>query len=291
MKKYLFIFLSFAILSGCATTKDTKAVVQETETIAEKETAQSFETIKYKKAVVNRETRKYRNGEIDIYTVYEYENGTENLASSITYDSADEIMESVKVENKSGLSIFNYFDRDSNLLKTKTVSIDANSNITAVFLEDSRGNQISRSSFEYENNNKVKWEIFDSSDSLLAYNIYLYDQNSNNIEIKSFSPSDSLEEYFINEFDSNGNLISMKHYNSSGKILDSSKHLYTGDWLKEEEFYKGEKSLTRKIIYDYNDDFTKQEKKVYMPDGQIIEIIEKKYFYIEKEKKINGQGA
>ncbi len=291
MKKYLFIFLSFAILSGCATTKDTKAVVQETETIAEKETAQSFETIKYKKAVVNRETRKYRNGEIDIYTVYEYENGTENLASSITYDSADEIMESVKVENKSGLSIFNYFDRDSNLLKTKTVSIDANSNITAVFLEDSRGNQISRSSFEYENNNKVKWEIFDSSDSLLAYNIYLYDQNSNNIEIKSFSPSDSLEEYFINEFDSNGNLISMKHYNSSGKILDSSKHLYTGDWVKEEEFYKGEKSLTRKIIYDYNDDFTKQEKKVYMPDGQIIEIIEKKYFYIEKEKKINGQGA
>ena len=291
MKKYLFIFLSFAILSGCATTKDTKAVVQETETIAEKETAQSFETIKYKKAVVNRETRKYRNGEIDIYTVYEYENGTENLALSITYDSADEIMESVKVENKSGLSIFNYFDRDSNLLKTKKVSIDANSNITAVFLEDSRGNQISRSSFEYENNNKVKWEIFDSSDSLLAYNIYLYDQNSNNIEIKSFSPSDSLEEYFINEFDSNGNLISMKHYNSSGKILDSSKHLYTGDWVKEEEFYKGEKSLTRKIIYDYNDDFTKQEKKVYMPDGHIIEIIEKKYFYIEKEKKINGQGA
>ena len=291
MKKYLFIFLSFAILSGCATTKDTKAVVQETETIAEKETAQSFETIKYQKAVVNRETRKYRNGEIDIYTVYEYENGTENLVSSITYDSADEIMESVKVENKSGLSIFNYFDKDSNLLKTKKVSIDANSNITAVFLEDSRGNQISRSSFEYENNNKVKWEIFDSSDSLLAYNIYLYDQNSNNIEIKSFSPSDSLEEYFINEFDSNGNLISMKHYNSSGKILDSSKHLYTGDWVKEEEFYKGEKSLTRKIIYDYNDDFTKQEKKVYMPDGQIIEIIEKKYFYIEKEKKINGQGA
>ena len=283
MKYFLPIIFSALVFTGCGTISGSTAGTEETGSDA---AAPSVKIIKYKLPVVLKETRKYHTGDVDIYTTYEYEKGTEILLSSTTFDSDDEILEYVKTEKNEKTVKYMYFDKSSKPVKTRVTGADNNGNITESLLIDSRGKQISRSEYEYDNSEKVKWSIYDSNNTLLAYNTYLYDENGNNTKINSFSPTGGLEEYFINSYDESGNIISTEHFNSSGKKLDSSVSKYKNDMIIEKNFYKGEKTLIRKISYDYNNNYTIQTGTVFTAGGDIIEIIEKEYFFIEKEKEI-----
>ena len=274
-------------LTGCAT--DVNSAAENTDQLAAAAAAPekpAYKVVKYKEPVVFREIRKYHTGEIDVYKTFEYKKGTDNLISATTFDSAEEILDYLKTEYNEGSVKYSYFSKNNELIKTKNIIKDSSGNIIEITMSDSSGKQISRSEYEYNGSLKTKWSIYNSNDALLAYNTYSYDKNGNNTEIKSFSPAGALEEYFINEFDDSGNIISVKHYSSDEKLLDSSKHVFENGWIKEETFYKGEKTLQRKKMYTYNDNFSFQSCNISIAGGQTIEIIEKEFFFIEKEKTI-----
>ncbi len=289
VKYFLISVFAISVLTGCGTTQkaveepQVQQLPQTEEKAAEKP---SVQIIKYRVPVVLKETRKYHNGEIDIYSVFEYENGTDNMISCTTYDSADEITEIIRAERSENIEKNYYYNSSNDLIKTKIITKDSSGNIIEEQLIDSKDSQITRSEYTYAGTLKEKWSIFDSNNALLAYNTYIYDEKGNNTEIKSFSPSGKMEEYFINEFNDNGNIVSVKHFSSDEKLMDSSSHIYKNGFISEESFYKGEKSLQMKKNYSYNEDNTVQICKVSVSGGQIIEILEKEFFFIEKEKTI-----
>ena len=289
MKYILLLLFTISILAGCGTTQNSvqepvpEEKPEQLENTVEKP---EFIVIKYNYPVVVRETRKYHTGDIDVYKKYEYEKNTDILVSCTTYDSGDEILEYIKTEKTENSEKHLYFNSSNELLKTKLIEKDSSGNITEVSMLDSSNNQISRSEYEYSGSLKTKWNIFDSNNALLAYNTYSYDKEGNNTEIRSFSPTGSLEEYFIHEIDNDGNITSVKHYDSKDNLITSSRHIFENSLIKEELFYKGAKALQRKKAYSYSNDNTVQTCEVSVTGGQIVEIIEKEFYFIEKEKTI-----
>ena len=287
MKYILTLVFTIFLLSGCGTTQQSVQITEEQPETAEKPVEKpAFKVIKYKLPVVSKEIRKYHTGDIDVYKTFEYESGTDILVSSTTYDSADEKLDYITTEKADGAEKHTYYNSSNEIIKTKIIKKDNSGNIAEITIIDSKGKQISRSEYSYTGNLKDKWSIFDSNNAPLAYNTYEYDNEGNNTVIKSFSAAGKLEEYFKNSFDKNGNLISSMHYDSEDKLLDSSKHIYENSFIKEESFYKGEKALQRKKMYSYNSDYTVQTCEVSIPGGQVVEIIEKEFFFIDKEKTI-----
>ena len=289
MKYFLLLIFTISVLAGCGTTgnsvKEATTEVQPQE-VEKTEDKPSVKVIKYKQPVVSKEIRKYHSGDIDVYKVFEYMEGTDILLSSTTYDSADEILDYIKAETAENTEKQVYYNSAGQIEKSKLIKKDASGNITEIIMADAKGNQITRSEYSFTGSLKDKWSIYDSNDALLAYNTYKYDNEGNNTEIKSFSPAGKLEEYYINDFDKEGNIISSKHFGSDDKLIDTSKYIYEKGMIKEESFYKGEKSLQRKKSFSYNDDNSVQTCNVSISGGQIVEIIEKELFFIDKEKTI-----
>ena len=289
MKYFLLLIFTVSVLAGCGTTQNAvkeTAAEQQIQEVEKTEEKPAVKVIQYKHPVVLKETRKYHTGDIDIYKVFEYEKGTDILLSCITYDSADEIIDYIKAEISENTEKQTYYSSNGEIEKIKLIKKDSLGNITEVTMNDAKGNQITRSEYVFTGSLKDKWSIFDSNNALLAYNTYTYDKNGNNTEIKSFSPAGKLEEYFINDFDLEGNIISSKHFDSSDKAVDSTKYVYEKGMIKEESFYKGEKVLQRKKSFSYNDDNSVQTCNVSITGGQTVEIVEKEFFFLDKEKTI-----
>jgi len=281
------LLIILAVFSGCAgTPAPSEKTDDKVPQILQEDKSAGPEIIRV--PVLLSETKYQRNDYIDTKTVNTYEEGSDRLIKSATYDNSSVVLETSSAEYSSDRALFSWFDRENNLLKKKMITYDKTGNVTAAVLYDNTGKQISRSVYKYEADNylKSKWEIYDSADVLLGYNEYVY-ENGNNIRTNSFSPAGTLEEYFLYKY-SNDLMTDMSHYSKSGKKISGAVYTYNKDNLIASEIiYKGEKSVINEIIYEYSEKEGKRTEKsiIKTPDGTVVETVEKVFAFIEKEIK------
>ncbi len=280
-------FIILAVFSGCAGTPAPSVKIDDKVPQIKQENTSTGPVI-IRIPVLLSEIKYQRNDYIDTKTVNTYEDGSDRLIKSITYDNSGVVLETSSAEYSSDRVLFSWFDRENILLKKKMITYDKTGNVTATILYDNTGKQISRSVYKYEGNNslKSKWEIYDSADVLLGYNEYIY-ENGNNIRTNSYSPAGTLEEYFLYKY-SNELMTEMSHYSKSGKKTSGAVYEYNKDNLiASETIYKGEKSVINEIIYEYSEKEGKRTEKsiIKTPDGTVVETVEKVFAFIEKEIK------
>ncbi|MDX9800918.1 MAG: hypothetical protein RBT69_06250 [Spirochaetia bacterium] len=279
-------FIILAVFTGCAGSPAPSAepennIVQVNQEISSPEPAKIIVPI------LLSETKYQRMGYVDTKTVNTYKSGSSRLIQSTTYDNAGVVLETASAEYSNNSSLLSWYDRDNNLLKKKKITTDNKGNVIETILFENTGKQVSRSLYKYEGDNskKTKWEIFDSSDILLGYNEYIY-ENGNNVRTDSYSPAGVLEEYFTYKY-ANNMMTDMSHYNKSGKKISGSIYKYNKDNLIASEIiYKGEKSIINEIIYEYSEEDGKRTETsiIKTPKGDVVEIVEKVFAFIEKEQ-------
>lgn len=276
-------------LSGCAGTpepsKENTVLSAEAASVSAAAETETEQQKVIKIPVMVSETRYLRNNQVDTKIINTYEHGTDRLLESVTYDKTGETVETAVTTYSDNESETLYHDKEKNLLKKRKNITDSMGNTVESVLFDSRGNQISRSLYSYGDTGteRTKWEIYDSSDLLLGYNLYHYEEGRL-AKTESLSPSGTVEEYFLYSYDNSGNLIRAERFNKGGKRLSATVYEYREDLPVNEKIYRGEKTLINEIEYDYSERNGRRVEKSHIktPDGTVIETVEKEFIFIEK---------
>ena len=281
--------LIMLLLAGCASAPESAAAAAPAEEPAAflDPPDEKYETVIRRIPVLARETRYLSSGNPGMYTEFEYKPGTTVLISSVTYDMAGSVYEKMEAEHRDSTIIMLYHDRQNALMQMKRETYDSKGNLTESVLFDNSASQVSRSVYSFDDaGSRIKWEIYDSSDTLLAYNSYLYEEGLN-VRTESFSPSGVLEEYYVSSFSSEGRKTETRSYNSAGRLLGRTVYTYEGDRPASEMRYRGENILLGGKRYSFEETEKSLTEKIDIlnRDGSVLETVEKKYIFIIEEEK------
>lgn len=270
MARYLLfvLFIIYLLLASCGTVSESGM-----DNTPEQDTADKTEKM-YSRHLPVKEVRK-QNGVITSYSVYKYAGGSTVPYEVSIYDRHSLLKErilteklGVRTEKKS------FIDADRNINRYYVITKDENDNITEQILFGGSNRLIAVEEFIYdENGRKTEWRAFNSSETLLTFNRYYY-ENGLNTRTDSFHADGTLAEYFINDFDKSGNMVSTKHYNNENELLNQHRITYKNGLVFREEALDRNKKREWYITYSYEDQYRKVIKTTWSASGEELEQVE-----------------
>jgi hypothetical protein len=277
---------------GCASLpeKETVQIVEESVPVEQKnvtveekkngiptEKEQSF--IQEEIALVMKEYSYYPDGSIDTYTKYSYTQNTAHLVREEVYDANDRLIEQIEYEYSDDLLLNKKeYDGKGNLRSHRKFSYK-DGFVIANVLYDGRGIKKNESKYEYDNlGQRVKWSIYDETDTLLAYTGYQYD-GGNNIRVEFYSPSGFLEKYSEIEYLGDSLKIKESFYTQDNKLEKYILYEYENNNLVSEQYLTASDKLIRSVKYENDDKGNPIKMLYYDSKSNLKEIIERVYLY------------
>ena len=143
-----------------------------------------------------------------------------------------------------------------------------------------------RSLYEYDSKNrKVKWIVQNSDKMTQAYTDYIYGKYPVPDKIEMYTSSGTLESYVEYEFDTQGRPVREVYREVDGSIWKYVEYGYSGGFLVEERHYKGNKTLSRTVSYEYDGDGN-VAVVVYSGPGGVIQDRKTKFYTTRSVERV-----
>lgn len=266
--------LSFCIaLSSCLSTgQNTQTGTRQTETSKSHEEPQIPEKI----LIPLQEIKKQNNILVSV-TNHKYSKDPLNPSVTEVHDSQNVLMEKTVTEEIEYLTEKKSFmDADNNILRYYVITKNESGKIIEKVLYSATSKLIAVEEFDYDKyGNNTQWRVYNSNESLLAYNNYIY-VNGLNTRVDSYHANGTLAEYFIKEYSKSGTLQNISRYNADGKLTSIRKKSFKNGMISKEEFYNGDRTLMwyTNYIYVYSGQYIKVTKTTSSGDGKEKETVE-----------------
>lgn len=278
-KSFLLVF-GVVFFIGCASgpaVSETETVKEET--VKEETVIEESVNIEEKKEPVKIVTTVYYpvkvesyfgDGVKDEYSVYLYDKEGALLLKEELINADDTLQQYVVSEYIGAESCQkNTFDAAGTLISYETNKLDKDGNILKREIFDNKDVLQSVSEYEYRDDMKSVWKVFNETGSLLGTTVYIY-SDSKLTKIDSMNPGGDLEEYFELIYTGDGLLSENNHYNAENKIQDSRFYDYKDGFLVMELVKRKNGSVLRKIMYK-NDQFGNPVETVFMDAGDNVQ--------------------
>ena len=299
MARYIPLILILVFIMSCASLpeKETVQIVEEQvpveqKTVEEKKggipskTEQRF--ILEEIALVLKEYSYYSDGSVDTYTIFSYDQNTAQLLMEEVYDANERLIEQIEYEYSGDLLLNKKeYDGKGTLRSHRKFSYKDGFVIVNV-LYDGRGIKKNESKYEYDSQGqRVKWSIYDETDTLLAYTSYLYD-SGNNIRVEFYSPSGLLEKYSEVEYLGDSLKIKESFYTQDNELEKYILYEYRDNKLVSEQYLTASDKLIRSVKYENDDKGNPVKMLYYDSKSDLKEIVERVYLYQTVKRSING---
>ena len=224
-----------------------------------------------------KERRYFRDGTLDGYTEYHY-HASGLLIREERFGGDDELLESTEYHYDDFHLIEKRTYQDSVDLKSVhryTYTPEGFVESDGLFDADDRMQITSRYAYD-PGGNKLRWEIYDSTGTLMAQTDYLY-KDGLLVRIEIFTGGGFLSDYSAIEYNEQGFKIRESYYTVPKKLTKYSMYEYTEDMLDIESDFDAEGNLTGKTLYQY-DEGGILINTIYL-DGEenVKEIVEREY--------------
>lgn len=278
MTRYLALtaFTLCLLFSSCAT-------LSETGTTGSSETSQSETVEKFQKKHVPIKEIRRQNGLIMSYSVFKYGNDRYTPAEINIYDRHSILTEKILTE-KLGIRTEkkSFMDADNNIHRYYVITRDEKGNIVEQILFGGSNRLIAVEEFVYDDlGNKTEWRAYNSSEVLLTFNRYQY-ENGLNTRTDSYHADGTPAEYFINRYDRAGNLTVTEHYDSSGRLQGIHRTTYKNGLIFREESLGKDKETEWYITYIYSDQYRKVTKTTWSASGEELEQVEQTCILLDR---------
>lgn len=278
---YSIIFTAVILtLAGCATAGDQGAAEVESlpETAAEPVT--EIVTI----PVIQRESSYIGEEILDSYKIYHWDG--EYLMKVEVHDSFDDLIETVTYEYEGSIRPTQKSVRgpDGKLRSLRRYEYDSRG--TLVLEEVYNRDEELQTSSEYlhDDGHLTRWNVNDSTGSLMAYTEYRWD-GDRNIRIDTYSSDGVLRDYFIRTFAA-GNLSSQEKFTENGNSAGKVQYSYENGLLVKEQHYRANGSLERTLFYEYDTEGSIVREVYKRADDTVEQVITREFTYREEEHAI-----
>ena len=184
------------------------------------------------------------------------------------YNEEGQIIESASRDDANTLLSKNVYEYDErgNLTKHDLETPDGNSFMTRLNAYDSNDRLIERqecvagicddkTTYTYNNNNKVAEEIRYDKDKITKKTVYTYDAHGNLTEKNVYAADNTLQQRVVSSFDKNNNEVKVSFFDKDGNNTKTETYEYTYDkkknWTKKKITVNGTPSavLVQTIKY------------------------------------------
>ena len=276
----IFFIVVILILAGCATSGDQSAADVEglPDPVVEPET--EIVTI----PVLQRESSYIGEDILDSYKTYNWDG--ERLTKVEVLDSFDDLIESVTYEYKgSNLPAQkSVHGPDGKLRSLRRYEYDSRGSLVLEEVYNSREELQTSLGYLYDEGLLTRWNVKDSSGSLLAYTEYRWD-GDRNVRIDTYSSDGVLRDYFIRTFAA-GNLVSQEKFTENGTSSGKVEYSYGNGFPTEESHYRANGSLERTMLYEYDLEGSIVREVYKRADDTVEQVITREFSYREEEHVI-----
>ena len=283
--KGIILALSVTIFMFSCTSGTNQIIKEPTKTEpAKTEKVEPEKSVKRTIALLTKETILYADGEVDVYTIYNYSENSDQLIARELYSSQDDLIERVSLSYENTLltrkAVFSadgeqkpyhlYTYNNVGLLESDTL-----------YAKKEKIQTISKYEY-YPTGERKKWSIYNGNEALLGYTIHNY-ENEKLIRTDIFSSQGSLEQYSTVEYNQNLQKIEVKFLTPSGELERYSKYDYENDLLILESYFNSENKLQRQVKYGYDNQGNIIRIEHIDGSGRLKEIIKQEYLYKEQK--------
>lgn len=300
MKKYIMLTLAILmVIAGCATAPEPEAPPEEAAPAMAAEPRQAEEPEKEPEPVYEtvtvplktKETVYFSDGVVDRYTEISYIDDTALVEREETYNTYDELLESVTVEYEDNLPVKRLTYGPDSKLRSYTVS-DYNEQGLLLVQEfyDRKDNLQTRSTYEYDDSGrKVRWSVYGGSNNLLSYTDYLYDEKGRLVEMKIYSPDGTLEDTFAYEYDGSGMIpVKQIRYTAAGAVEQIEEFRVENGLVMEKRTLLPSGAVEYRFEYEYGDHGELLREAVYAGEDNLMEYYEMEYTLREETRLVEG---
>lgn len=290
--KFLAVALSIVFLYSCATDKQ-PAVVPEAG-MEEPEKAVPEEPVKEKVLVekeivirvpyVLKETSYYGDGQMDLITLYEYDDMNNLLERRVENDLGEVLETKLYNYNEGVFSRVITYGMDGQITSISVVTLDDEGNVTEEQLFNKKEELQSVNRYVYSEGKKQEWRAFDSLNTLLAITEYIW-EGENLVKILIKDPGNNVEASIVKEYDSEGNMVKESTFDDKDKYEKGLELSYTDNQLTEVVYLNNKGAKDRSEVYEYDGETAPSKKSYLYKSGAVREYSLFEY-KIEEVKKI-----
>jgi hypothetical protein len=272
MRLYVFGILSALLFAGCAAPGTATKQGRETPT-PRRDAAEAREI-----TLLVREDTLLPDGELDEYTLYEYESDTLRLGRKQRFDSFNRLTETVTYEYGDGALVRKTtYDEVGEIISYHTYEYGDGGEVLADSLYTGHGVLQTRSTYVYDQEgNRTRWNVYGQGGRLIAYTEYVY-LKGRVARRYIFSATDRLREYSTVEYDDRGRKRRETFHYASGRVDRYLRYEYRGEKPVVESTFRPDGRILWKLSYEY--DAAGLVRRITYVDarGVIREIIRRMY--------------
>jgi YD repeat-containing protein len=285
--KWIVLFLPlFFLFVTCASVQDKGSIPLKTGEIAQRseddaQTAQTdmarTTTLVENVMLLSKESSYFSEGHLDSYTCFFYEDGGVRLIREELFTAGDMLFEKTLYEYEGNLLISKKdYDSEGALKYSRVFSYDGELLLKSTLI-DRTGKVQNSSRYEYDDKgNKVRWNVYNGSDVMLAYTTYEY-TDGKNVKINIYSPSDTLEGYSILDYNQMDEKVKESFFLNNGTLEKYTIFSYKEGLPVSERYFGADDRCVREVQYEYDEMGTLIGLKHLDSQGRVKEIKEMEY--------------